>query len=310
MKAVQYCEYGGTEVLALVDISVPEIGPDEVLVKVCASSVNPADWKFRAGWFAHWVSLRMPFIPGADVAGIVEKVGALASGYKPGDRVYGMKMVNVGGACAEYAVLRADELAHAPASVPLENSAGAPLAALTAWCAIFDGAALSSGQTILVQAASGGVGSFAVQLAKVAGAHVIATCSAANADLVRSLGADQVIDYRSVEFSTVVKDVDVVLDAWGGEAQEKFMATLRKGGTLVTLDPVPPPPELCEAHGVGGIAAALTPNGARLAQLAALIDAGKVRVVVDREFSLGETAAAHACSEIGHARGKIIIRVG
>lgn len=309
MKAIRYSGYGGPEILTLEDVPVPEIGPDDVLVKVHASSVNPADWKFRAGWFAQWVPLPMPFIPGADVAGIVEKVGVLAGRFKPGDRVYGMKMVNIGGTHAEYAVLRADELAHAPVSIPIEQAAGAPLAALTAWCAIFDGAGLSAGQTILVHAAAGGVGSFAVQLAKVAGARVIASCSAANIGLVTSLGADEVIDYRNRDFGAVVKNVDVVLSAWGGETQEKSLKLLRKGGTLVTLDPLPPPQEKCDRYGVRGIAAALAPNGARLTQLANLIDAGKVRVVVDRVFPLAETADAHVYSEKGHARGKIIIRV-
>lgn len=309
MRAVRYHAYGGPDVLTLDDAPIPEIGPGEVLVKVRASSINPADWKFRAGWFAEWVPLALPFTPGSDVAGIVDRVGSAVVRFRPGDTVYGMTMPPVGGACADYVAMGEDALAIAPRSIPLEQAAGVPLAALTAWAALADGAGLDARQTVLIHAAAGGVGSFAVQLAKAAGARVIATASAANAALVRSLGADVVIDYRATDFSTIVSGIDVVLDSVGGEVQAKSLAVLRKNGMLVTLDPLPPADALCEAHGVRGVAVALAPNGARLEWIAGLIDAGKVRVTVDRMFPLAEAADAHRHSEAGHARGKILLQV-
>ena len=309
MKAVRYHAYGGPDVLALDDVPIPEIGPGEVLVKVHASSINPADWKFRAGWFAEWVSLAMPFTPGSDVAGLVDRVGADVVRFRPGDRVYGMTMPPVGGACAEYIAIRDDALAIAPHSIPLDHAAGVPLAALTAWAALMDGAGLDAGRTVLIHAAAGGVGSFAVQLAKAAGATVIATASAGNATLIRSLGADQVIDYHATDFSTIVSGIDVVLDSVGGTVQAKSLTVLRRGGVLVTLDPQPPAQALCDAHGVRGVAVALVPDGARLERIARLIDAGKVRVIIDSVFPLAEAADAHRHSEAGHARGKILLHV-
>ena len=218
MKAIRYHEYGASSVLRLEDAPMPEIATDEVLVKVHTAGVNPADWKFRSGWFKDYVALPMPYTGGRDISGTVVKHGPLATRFPPGSKIFAMSDVMRSGAFAEYAVLRGDEIAAAPTTIAFEHAAGVPLAALTAWMALFDNAKLTPGQSILVNAAAGGVGSFMVQFAKLAGAHVIATASASNLELVKSsLGADEVIDYRRVDFKTVVKDLDIAIDPFGGE---------------------------------------------------------------------------------------------
>lgn len=309
MKAIRFHQYGGPETLRLDEVSMPEIGPDEVLVEIHACAVNPADFKFRAGWYAQYVPLSLPFIPGADFSGSVVKAGPLASRFKPGDPVFGMRPVQTGGSYAEYIAVPSDTLAHKPFNVSHAEAAGAPLAGLTAWSALFDHARIGPGQTILIHAAAGGVGSFAVQLAKRAGAHVIATTSASHVELVSSLGADEVIDYRSTDFTTVVKNVDVVLDTLGGESQARSFGVLRAGGTMVTLQPPGIDDAVARAHGVRAGLVAVTAHGDRTAELAALLQAGTLKVVIDQTFPLAEARAAHERSESGRARGKIVLQV-
>lgn len=309
MKAIRYHEYGPSSVLRLEDAPMPEIACDEVLVKVHAAGVNPADWKFRAGWFKDFVALPMPYTGGRDISGTVVRHGPLATRFAPGARIIAMADVMRSGAFAEYAVLRGDEIATAPATVTLEHAAGIPLAALTAWMALFDEARLTAGQSILIHAAAGGVGSFAVQFAKLAGAHVIATSSGSNVELVKSLGADEVIDYRSVDFTRVVEDLDVAIDPFGGEIQEPTVKVLRHGGLLLCLMPPGADPALTDRYGVRSSLVGVQESGARLAEIAALIDTGKVILLIDSEYPLADAAAAQDHSEAGHARGKIILRV-
>lgn len=309
MKAIRFHQYGPAASLRLDDVPVPEIEADEVLVKVHAAALNPADCQFRAGWYQQHVPLALPFVPGADFAGTVERAGPLASRFKVGEAVFGMRDVQTGGSYAEFIAVRGDTLAHAPKSIPFHQAAGAPLAALTAWSALFDHARIQPGQSILVHAASGGVGSFAVQLAKLAGARVIATTSGPNVALVKSLGADEVIDYRSTDFAAVLKNLDVVIDALGGEMQARSFAVLRKGGHLVTLRPPGVDAARAEQHGVRGSLVAVSAHGGRTAELASLIDTGHIKVLIDSEFPLAEAAAAHERSDSGRARGKIVLRV-
>lgn len=310
MRAIRYSAYGGPEVLELAEaIEIREPAPGEALVRVAATSVNPADWKFRAGWFREWLPLPLPFIPGSDVAGTIERINGEVAGLSSGNTVIGVAMPQVGGASAEFAVLPVGSLACAPASLPLAEVAGVPLAALTAWYALFDSAGLEAGQRVLILGAAGGVGSFAVQLARHAGAHVVAATSPAKHALVRSLGAVEAVDYTS-DLAGQVRNIDVVLDPWGGEVQRRSFATLRPGGTLVTLDPVPPPAELCDAAGIKGAAATIEPDAGRLSRIVELIDAGAVRVVIDSIYPLEALAAAHARSENGHVTGKVIVEVG
>lgn len=309
MRAIRYHAHGGPDQLRLETAAVPVPGPDEVLVRQAFSSVNPADWKFRAGWFSEWVPQSFPFTPGADIAGIVVAAGPLAAaGFTPGTRVSGMVPVQQGGAWAEQVAVKAHALTRLPDKVSIQDAAGLPLAGLTAWTALFDLGLLQPGQKVLIHAAAGGVGSLAVQLAKIAGADVIATCSAANREMVAKLGADRVIDYRAGDFAEGLRDVDLVLDAVGGTVRERSIPVLRPGGLLVTLDPTPLTPTLTKQIRVA--TAAVAPDGGRLLQLVHLLATGRLRVPIDRIFALEEGAAAHIHSQNGHARGKILISIG
>jgi NADPH:quinone reductase-like Zn-dependent oxidoreductase len=306
MRAVRFHGYGDAGVLRYEDAPLPTLGDGELLVKVHAAGVNPADVQFRRGDYKAFVPLPLPFIPGWDVAG---SVVSSAGNFKAGDRVFAMADMSRNGAYAEYIAVRACDVARAPARLPLEHAAGVPLAALTAWKALFDVAELRAGQLVLVHAGAGGVGQFAIQLARRAGARVIATASAPNHELLRRLGAEVLIDYRTADFATGLKDIDVVLDTVGGQTREKSWPALRKGGVLVAIAMPPPDVAAAERHGVRTAMLAVTPHGERLAEIARLIDAGELEVMIDREFPLDEAAEAHRRIEQGHARGKIILRV-
>jgi NADPH:quinone reductase-like Zn-dependent oxidoreductase len=310
MKAVRIHEYGDVSVLRYENAPMPAMVADEVLVRVHAAAVNPADWQFRYGYYKEFAPRTMPLTLGWDVAGTVDQVGAGAGPWSKGDRVFAMADMARNGAYAEFIAIRGAHLACAPKTVPLEHAAGVPLAALTAWKALFDLGALLQGQRVLVHAAAGGVGLFAVQLAHYTGARVLATAaSAGNAERLRALGADEVIDYRNVDFRTVVRDVDLVIDNVGGETREKSWEVIRKGGRLVAVAMPPPDGAVAAANGVQSSLVAVVPDGERLARIGELIDAGKLRVLIDREYPLEEIAAAHTRSEGRHACGKIILRV-
>ena len=307
MKAVQIHGYGNSGVMKYENAPKPVIGPDEVLIKVHACGVNPVDWKIREGFMASMVHHTMPLILGWDVAGIVEETGALVKRFKQGDAVFCRPDTSKNGGYAEYIAVRTIEVAMAPKTIPLKTAAGIPLAAQTAWMALFELAGLREGQSVLIHGASGGVGSFAVQLAKVAGARVIATTSKVNIPMVKSIGADEVVDHVSEDFSKKVRDVDVVFDTIGGETQAKSWGVIRKGGILVST--VGADEKAAAAHGVTGRSFMLISNGARLQELAALVDAGKLSVVIDLKFPLIEAKTALDLSQSGHAKGKIIITV-
>jgi len=309
MKAVRIHGYGDTSVLRYEEAPMPSIAPDEVLVEVHAAAINPADWQFRYGYYKEFAPRPMPFILGWDLSGVVRAKGAHVERWKVGDRVMAMADMTRDGAYAEFIAVRAEYLAPAPTSLSLEHAAGVPLAALTAWKALFDVGQLQAGQSVLVHAAAGGVGLFAVQLASRARARVIATASAANTELVRSLGAAQVIDYRALDFSKQVGDVDIVLDTVGGDTRVKSWSVLRKGGMLAAVAMPPPDGAVADEHGVRAAMTQVRPDGRRLEEIGKLIDAGQLRVLIDSEFPLESAAAAHERSESRHARGKIIIRV-
>jgi NADPH:quinone reductase-like Zn-dependent oxidoreductase len=248
--------------------------------------------------------LQFPAVVGADVAGTIERIGPLVTRFKPGNAV----VARVDGAYAEFAAAKTDAVGPAPKGIPLEHAAGLPVAAGTAWTVLFDAARLTPGQRVLIHGGSGGVGTFAVQFAKLAGLHVIATTSAANTALVRSLGADEVIDYGRGNFATEIKDIDLVIDNVGGETLKNSYAVVRKGGLLISI--VSPPDEgSAKEHGIHARFERGNINGIRLQEIAGLIDIGKLRVVIDRELPLHDAAQAHELSETGHARGKIILNV-
>src|SRR6266513_2000126 len=259
MKAVVVHEYGGPEALKYEDAPRPEPKEDEILVRVIAAGVNPVDGMIRAGMFAKNSKNAFPMVPGYDIAGIVEKTRAKIEKYKPGDAVYAYIGLNKGGGYAEYAVATDKEVSPKPESLSFEEAAAVPHVAQTAWQALFDVAKLSAGQTVLIHGGSGGVGTFAIQIAKALGAKVIATASTANQDLLKQLGADVVIDYTKQKFEDVAKDVDVVLDSVGKDTLARSYGVLREGGVVLDLVGRPDPAEL-EKHGIRGAAISVRPD--------------------------------------------------
>ena len=307
MKAARGHAYGGPDVLKVEDAPRPEPKDDEILVRVFAAGVNPVDAKVRAGAFKQ-PGAPMPFIPGYDISGVVEKTGAKATKFKAGDEVYAYLSLERGGAYAEYAIAKESELAAKPKTLTHEQAAAVPLAALTAWQALFEKAKLTEGQTVLIHGGSGGVGSFAVQMAKARGAKVIATASAANQDFLKELGADQAIDYRAQKFEEVAKDVDVVLDTVAGETLRRSYDVVKKGGFIVSVLEPPNKAEL-EKRGIRGTVFLVQPNAQQLADIAQMIDGKKVKPFVSQTFPLAEVQKAHAAIETGHTRGKIVLKV-
>ncbi|MFH8581198.1 NADP-dependent oxidoreductase [Streptomyces zaomyceticus] len=306
MRAVVVEQWGGPENLVEREMERPEPGLGEVLVRVHAAGVNPVDWKTRAGGaLIEWGPV--PAV-GWDVSGTVEAVGPGVGIFRPGDEVFGMPLFpRQAGGYAEYVVAPARHLAPKPASLTHVEAAALPLAALTAWQALVDTADVRPGERVLVHAAAGGVGHLAVQIAKARGAHVIGTASAGKHDLVRELGADEVIDYRETRFEDVVSDVDVVLDGIGGETAERSLKVLRDGGRLITL---PGPDDVPAARdGVRAAWVLVEPDHLGLREIAALVEQGRLRPVVDLVVPLAEAAKAHAIGEQGRTTGKIVLSV-
>jgi NADPH:quinone reductase-like Zn-dependent oxidoreductase len=307
MRAIRYHQYGGPEQLVLEQIPRPEVQPGAVLVHVRASAVNPVDWKLRTGAFHQFMPVQFPKTPGLDLAGVVEEIGPGVTGFERGQAVYGLG----DGTNAEYAIAAASSLAPMPRGLTFDQAASVPLGALTAWRALFDAADLQPGQRILIQGAAGGVGMNAVQLARWKGAHVAGTASARNLDFIRSLGVEEAIDYLAAPFETVVRDMDVVLDTVGGDALDRSLQVLRRGGILVTVAGQPPQEEAAKrgirAAGVGMADPART--GELLRRFTELIEAGRLRVQVDSVFLLAEAGRAHAQSQQGHGRGRIVLHV-
>ncbi|MFC9589049.1 NADP-dependent oxidoreductase [Streptomyces sp. NPDC056944] len=306
MRAVVVEQWGGPEKLVEREVERPEPGLNEVLVRVHAAGVNPVDWHTRAsGALITWGA---PAIVGWDVSGTVEAVGPGVGSLRPGDEVFGMPLFpRQAGGYAEYVVAPARHLAPKPASLTHVEAAALPLAALTAWQALVDAADVRPGERVLVHAAAGGVGHFAVQIAKARGAYVIGTASAAKHAFLRELGADEVVDYREAPFEDVVSDVDVVLDALGGETAERSLKVLRTGGRLITLprpDDVPAAPD-----GVRAAWVLVEPDHLGLREIAALVESGALRPVVDTVLPLSEAAKAHELGERGRTTGKIVLSV-
>jgi NADPH:quinone reductase-like Zn-dependent oxidoreductase len=308
MKAVRMHDYGTSSVLQFEDSPKPAAGAGQVLVRVRAAGVNPVDWKVRSGMFKGGMNIAMPAIPGYDVAGTVEALGEGVKSFKVGDEVYAYMSLSRGGGYAQYAVVGEKEAAIKPVKADFEHAAAVPVAALTAWQVLFDVAKLEAGQTVLVHAGAGGVGHFAVQFAKWKGAKVIATASASNHEFLKGLGADVVIDYKTQKFEDGAKDVDVVLDAVGGETTARSAAVLKKGGILVSIVGAPDPAPFA-ARGAKATPWLVQPSGKQLAEIAKLIDEGKVTPHVSQTLPLADAAKAQDMSETGKTRGKIVLKV-
>lgn len=318
MKAVRYHDYGGPEVLCYEDVPIPEPGPGEVLVRVHAAGVNPADRQIRAG---QRFRLEKPFafIPGLEISGTVQARGAEVTVLTPGDEVYGMLNLFRGG-YAEYVAVAADKLGRKPGSLDHVHAAALPVAALTAWDALFEVGGLVAGQIVLIHAAAGGVGHIAVQLAKWRDAHVIGTASAGNEAFLRMLGVDEFIDYRTTAFESVARDVDVVIDpiprevddatdALARETMARSWAVLRDGGIQVSVCDNPTPGPDAVRRAVRGAHAGARPGSEVLNTIADLVDEGKIKVDVGTILPLQEARQAHKLIQTGHTRGKIVLRV-
>ena len=306
MKAIVAHEYGGPEVLRYEDAPVPEPKENELLVRVIASGVNPADPLIVSGKYAREFGTHLPLIPGYDMAGVVEKIGAKIAKLKVGDPVYAYLLW--GGGWAEHTVTNEGEAAIKPKSLTFTEAAAVPLAALTAWQALVDTAQLHAGQTVLIHGGSGGVGSFAIQIAKARGARVLATASTANQDLLKELGADVAIDYTATKFEDAAKDVDVVLDPVGKDTLARSYGVVKKGGIVVTIVSRPDQAEL-DKRGIRGASLSSHPNANELAEITKLINEKKIRPIVTQVLPLAEAAKADEQAATHHTRGKIVLKV-
>jgi NADPH:quinone reductase-like Zn-dependent oxidoreductase len=307
MKAIVIHEYGGSEVLKYEDVPRPEPSDNQLLVRVIAAGVNPVDGMIRSGMFAN-EKRAFPIILGGDIAGVVEKVGSKVTKFKPGDSVFAYVSLDNSGGYAQYALVMEREAAPKPKSLTYVEAAAVPIVAMTAWQALVDTAKLSAGQTVLIHGGSGGVGSFAVQIAKARGAKVIATASTSNQNLLKQLGADVAIDYTKQKFEDVAKDVDVVLDSIGRDTLARSYGVVKKGGIIVSLVARPKESEL-EKHGIRGTALNVEPNSEELAEIAKLIDDKKIKVIVSQTFPLSEATKAQEQVATGHTRGKIVLKI-
>ncbi len=330
MKAVRLHGYGGPEVLKLEDVEVPVPGPRDVLIVVRATSVNPVDWKIRSGGQRNVVHYKLPWILGLDVSGVVEAVGAQVTRFKPGDAVWSSPTYKRPGTYAEKVCVDEREVGFKPSNLTHDEAASLPLVALTAYQCVVEKGRVERGQTVLIHAGAGGVGSFAIQLAKHLGARVITTCSAKNADFVKGLGADVAVDYTTQKFEDF-GPVDFVLDSLGEAALARHAKVIRRGGRMsnITVDL----PKHVEKYGpffsLFTIAAVMIwvhlwpllragirvrhvikrSDGDQLQQIARLVEAGAIKPVIDRTFQLAQLAEAHRLSETHRARGKIVIHV-
>lgn len=310
MKAIVIDQYGGKEQLKERQIEKQAPGDNQVVVKLHATSINPIDWKLREGYLKSSLPFEFPIVLGWDAAGVVDEVGKNVTEFKTGDRVFARPETTNRGTYAEYTVVDSHLLARIPENVSFEEAACVPLAGLTAWQCLFDFGQVKSGDKVLIHAGAGGVGSFAIQFAKNAGAYVATTAGTHNVEFLKSLGADEVIDYKKEDFETVLEDFDFVLDSLGGEIQEKSFTVLKNGGKLASIVSEPNKEKANQKNIKSGLVW-LNPNGKQLAEIAELLKQGKVKVIIGHKFPFSEKGLteAHALSETHHAKGKIVIQI-
>ena len=308
MKAIQIHEFGGPEVLKYEDAPRPQPAADEVLIKVHATGVNPIDWKIREGHAKGRFPVDLPLILGWDVSGKVEEVGSEVMNFRKGDEVYGRPDPTRNGSYAEYIAVKANQLSLKPKSIGHDKAAAVPLAGVTAWQALFDLGHLQPGQKVLIHGATGGVGTYAVQFAKWKGAQVIGTTSAEHLTFLKDLGADEAIDYKNEKFEDKVKDVDLVIDLIGEDTQKRSLQVIKKGGRLITTVQAKYKEEAKE-EGIHLENFMAQSDPEDLEQIAALIDEGKVKPIVEKVLPLQKAAEAQRMSEAGHTLGKIVLEV-
>jgi alcohol dehydrogenase len=332
VKAFVVDRYGKKGGVRIGEMPEPQLREDDVLVQVHAASVNPVDSKIAAGEFKLILPYRLPLILGNDVAGVVVRVGSRVRSFKAGDEVYARANKDRIGTFAEFIAMNEDAVAIKPKQLTMEEAASIPLVGLTAWQALIEKAGLKKGQKVLIHAGSGGVGTFAIQLAKHVGAIVATTTSAANLDWVKALGADIVIDYTRDDFTTIVRDYDVVLNSLGGDVLEKSLQVLKPGGKLISISG-PPDPDFAKdmgspwvlrqvmrllsygirkkarRQGVRYSFLFMKASGEQLREIGRLIDSGVIRAVVEQVFPFESTHEAMAYVERGRAKGKVVVKV-
>ena len=305
MKAIQVHDYGEPDQLQLEEIPRPQPEEGEVLVRVYAAGVNPVDWKIRSGMMRAFRPSTFPYVPGADLSGVVEQVGAGVAGFQSGQAVFGR---GSRGTYAEYALVPAAALALKPKPLSFEEAATIPVGATTAWQGLFDQGNLQAGQRVLILGGAGGVGIFAVQFARWKGAHVLSTASTANVEFARSLGAEQVIDYTQTNVADKAREVDLVFDTVGGAALESAWPTLKRGGLFVSIAGRPDEARAREL-GVRTASFSAQVNSDLLSTFAHLIYEGQIKAVVGQTFPLSEAGKAQELSQKGHGRGRIILQI-
>ena len=332
MKAFSINQYGNNDVVQASEMPEPELHEDDVLVQIHAAGVNQLDSKIRNGEFKLILPYRLPIILGNDVAGVVVKVGSRVKRFKPGDEVYARPDKDRIGTFAEFISMKEDDVAHKPKNLTMEEAASIPLVGLTAWQVLVERANLKKGQKVLIHAGSGGVGTFAIQLAKHLGATVATTAGSENLDWVKNLGADIVIDYKKENFETILHDYDVVLNSLKGETLEKSLRILKHGGKLISISG-PPDPNFAKDIGASWIVRLvmgllsyrirkeakrrhisysflfMRANGDQLREITSLIESGVIRPVMDRVFPFESTKEALAYIEKGRAKGKVVVKV-
>jgi len=304
-QAIRIHDYVGSEGLKLEQVQLPEPQTDEVLVRVLAAGVNPVDWKITEGYMKNFRPLQFPYIPGRDIAGIVEEIGPDVTAFQKGQAVFGQ---SAKGGYAEYTLASVNTLALKPETLSFEEAATIPVGATTAWQGLFDHGNLQAGQTVLIQGAAGGVGLFAIQFARWKGAHVIGTTSTHNVDFVRSLGAETVVDYTSTAVEQVVHDVDLVLDTVGAATLPSSVKAVKNGGTLVTIAGQPDEQKVRERNIHVALFSAQV-SSKLLSTFAKLIQEGQVKVAIEATYPLSNVGQAHEHSKSGHGRGRIVLHV-
>jgi len=306
MKAIVAHEYGGPDVLKYEDVPLPEPKENEILVRVIASGVNPADPLILNGKYAKEFGTHLPLVLGYDMAGVVVRAGAKVTKLRVGDPVYAYLLW--GGGWAEYCISNEGESAIKPKSLGFIDASAVPLAALTAWQALIDIGKIENGQTVLIHGGSGGVGSFAIQIAKAHGARVIATASTANEDVLKQLGAEVAIDYTKQKFEEIAHDVDLVLDPVGRDTLARSYGVVKKGGIVVTIVSRCDQAEL-KKHEIRGASLSSHPDSGELGEITKLIDGGKIKPIVTEVLPLTDAAKADAQAETHHTRGKIVLKI-
>lgn len=311
MKAIVINQYGSADELVEQDVPLPEIKDNQVLVELKATSINPVDWKMREGYLKEMLPYEFPIILGWDAAGIVKEIGKKVTAFQPGDKVFTRPKTNPTGTYAEYVAVEEDLVCSLPKNSSFNEAAAVPLTGQTAWVALVEISHIKKGDRVLIHGGSGGVGHLAIQIAKHFGAYVATTASGKNEEFVKSLGADEFINYKEQDFETLLSDYDIVLDTQGGETQEKSFSVLKRGGTLVSIA-APPDKEKATEKGIKTGYFFLEPDGERLQKLAELMENGKLKVTIGKTVPFTEESMreAHRVSEEHGTIGKIVVQIG